>query len=324
LHYKPASGQLRNLLVISGALIVSIVTLVRFRTGNFVDGIGPIAGVFAYVCLALASVRRNANPRLLVLPGLATLVPLAATFGTSNRIVSQLPFFTGLWGFIGLVAISSGSGHRSFGATLAALICLTVTFLAVQDGLSAPYRLASRVDMQVNPTPLGWGSELKLDVITRDFIVTLRNRAEQEGFCKGDPAIDLSGTLPGAVFAMGGQLPVFPWIFAGYPFSYHFAREVLKRIDGSVLAQSWLITSDTPGSFSTPELQSYGIDFTAYRLVADLKHPLWHIREALCATSRSAPVLTDATAQPASRLRIRVAQPRRKCLRSEKSDLLNG
>jgi hypothetical protein len=116
---------------------------------------------------------------------------------------------------------------------------------------------------------------LKLDAITRDFIVTLRNRAEQEGFCQGDAAIDLSGRLPGAVFAIGGQMPVFPWIFAGYPFSDHFAREVLKRVDGSVLAQSWLITSDTPGSFSMSELQSYGIDFTAYRLVADLKHPLY-------------------------------------------------
>ena len=274
LHYKPAWGKLRDLLVVSGVLIVSMVTLLQFRTGN-VDGIGPIAGVFAYACLALASVRRDADPRLLVLLGLATLVPLAATFGTSNRFVSQLPFFAGLWGFIGLVAVSSGSGQRSLSATLAALICLTATFLAVQHGLSTPYRLASPVDMQVNPTPLGWGSELKLDVITRDFIVTLRNRAEQEGFCKGDPAIDLSGRMPGAVFAIGGQMPVFPWIFAGYPFSDHFAREVLKRIDGSVLAQSWLITSDTPGSFSMSELQSYGIDFTAYRLVADLRHPLY-------------------------------------------------
>ncbi|MHC2501528.1 putative membrane protein (GlpM family) [Bradyrhizobium barranii subsp. barranii] len=275
LHYKPASGTLRNLLVISGALIVSIVTLVQFWTSNFVDGIGPTAAVFAYVCLALASVRREADPRLLVLLGLATLIPLAATFGTSNRIIAQLPFFACLWGFIGLVAMSGGSGQGRFGATLAALICLTVTFHGIQSGLSAPYRLPTPVNKQVIPTPLGWGSELNLDAITRDFIMTLRNRAGQEGFCQGDAVIDLSGRLPGAVYAMGGQMPVFPWIFAGYPFSDHFAREVLKRVDGSVLTQSWLITSDTPGSFSVPELQSYGIDFTAYRLVVDLKHPLF-------------------------------------------------
>ena len=275
LHYKPVAGKLRRLLVISGALIVLIMALVQFRTGNFVDGIGPTAGVFALVCLALASVRRDADPRLLVLLGLATLIPLAATFGTSNRIISQLPFFAGLWGFIGLVAISIGSGQRRFGATLAALVCLIMTVLAVQDGLSAPYRLASPVAMQINPTPLGWGAELKLDVITKDFIVTLRNRAGQEGLCQGDAVIDLSGRLPGAVFAIGGQMPVFPWIFAGYPFSDHFAREVLKKVDSSVLSQSWLITSDTSGSFSMSELQSYGIDFAAYRLVADLKHPLY-------------------------------------------------
>ncbi|WP_354129673.1 hypothetical protein [Bradyrhizobium sp. RT3b] len=274
-RYNPASGRLRDLLVISCASVASIVTLVQFRTGGFVDGIGPATGVFAYVCLALACLRRDADCRLLILLGLATLVPLAATFGTSNRIVSQLPFFTGLWGFIGLVAISSGSAQRRFDATLAALICLTVAILAVQLGLSAPYRLASPIDMQMKLTPLGWGSELKLDVKTSDFIVTLRNRAKQEGFCQGNPAIDLSGVLPGVVVAIGGQMPVFPWIFAGYPFSDHFAREVLRRIDASVLAESWLVTSDAPGTFSMPKLQSYGIDFTAYRLVVDLKHPLY-------------------------------------------------
>jgi hypothetical protein len=128
--------------------------------------------------------------------------------------------------------------------------------------------------MQVNPTTLGWGSVLRLDVKTRDFIVTLRDRAKQEGFCQGDAAIDLSGSLPGAVFAIGGRMPVFPWIFAGYPFSDHFAREVLKRIDSSVLARSWLITREIPGAFSISELQSFGIDFAAYRLVADLNHPI--------------------------------------------------
>ena len=271
---KRVSGKLRNRLVIAGALIASIVTLVQFRTGAFVYKIAPAAGVFAFVCLSLACLRRDADFRLLSLLGLAALVPLAATFGTSNRIVSQLPFYAGLWGFVGLIALSSGSGERSFGTTLAALICLAVTSLAVQTGLSAPYRLTSPIEDQVNPTTLGWGSELKLDARTRDFIVALRTRAEQEGFCQGHAAIDLSGSLPGVVFVIGGRMPVFPWIFAGYPFSHPFAREVLKRIDDSLLAQSWLITNETPGSFSVSELQSFGVDFSAYRLVADLRHPI--------------------------------------------------
>jgi hypothetical protein len=86
--------------------------------------------------------------------------------------------------------------------------------------------------------------------------------------------IDLSGSLPGVVFAMGGWMPVFPWIFAGYPFSDHFAREVLKKVNGTLLAQSWLVTSDESGTFSMAQLRSYGIDFGAYRLVADLNHPI--------------------------------------------------
>ncbi|MCK1287612.1 hypothetical protein IVB41_27285 [Bradyrhizobium sp. 44] len=274
LRDKRASGKLRNGLVTTGAIIAATATVVQFRAGGFVYDIGPAAGVFAFVCLSLACLRKDADFGLIALLGLSALVPFAATFGTSNRIFSQLAFFTGLWGFVGLVALSSASGAKTFGATVAASICLVMTFLAVQVGLSVPYRLASPIDKQLNPTTLGWGAELKLDARTRDFIATLHNSAKQEGFCQGNAAIDLSGSLPGAVFAIGGRMPVFPWIFAGYSFSDPFAREVFKRIDGSLLAQSWLITSETPGSFSMSELQSFGIDFSAYRLVADVRHPL--------------------------------------------------
>jgi hypothetical protein len=40
------------------------------------------------------------------------------------------------------------------------------------------------------------------------------------------------------------------------------------------LAQSWLVTSDTPNSLSMQELASFGVNFSAYRLVADLPYPI--------------------------------------------------
>jgi len=268
------SRQLRKILILFGAVAVALINLFHLKRGGFVFSIGPAAGVFTYVVLSLACLPRHADFRLLSLLGLAALVPWAATFGTNNRIFTQLDFHVGLWGFVVLVAVSQSLGKKSIGAAAVASACLVFTFFAIQVGLNAPYRLAAPIAMQVNPTLLGWGSELKLDAKTSAFVQALQTSAKQEGFCRGNSVIDLSGSLPGVVFAIGGRMPVFPWIFAGYPFSDHFAREVLKRVDGAVLAQSWLVISDEPDTHSMAELQSYGIDFDAYRLVADLDHPL--------------------------------------------------
>jgi hypothetical protein len=121
---------------------------------------------------------------------------------------------------------------------------------------------------------MGWDSVLKVDSKTSEFIASLRKAATQSGFCQGDMAIDLSGSLPGAVFAIGGRMPVFPWLFAGYPFTDDFAREYLKRLGQTRLARAWLVTSDTRNSLSMQELQSFGVNFSAYRLVADLPYPI--------------------------------------------------
>ncbi len=113
LHDKRASGKLRNRLVISGALIASIVTLVQFRTGNFVWNWPDRRRI--RICLSFPCHVAPETQIFACLPARScNAVPLAATFGTSNRIVSQLPFFAGLWGFVGLVALSGGSGQREF------------------------------------------------------------------------------------------------------------------------------------------------------------------------------------------------------------------
>jgi hypothetical protein len=47
----------------------------------------------------------------------------------------------------------------------------------------------------------------------------------------------------------------------------------LKQLGPERLRQSWLITGSS-GSFSIEELSALGVRFSAYRLVAELNHPL--------------------------------------------------
>lgn len=254
------------------ALVLSVQATRDLRSAELVYRIGPTMGALTFIVLSLACIRKDANFRLLGLLGLAALLPLAATFGSADRIFEQLDFFCGVWGIIAVVSIADASGQQSFRVATAAAVCLAFVYAAIQSGLSAPYRLAAAVDMQMKSTMLGWGSELKLDMKTSKFIETLQQRAKEEGFCRNDPAIDLGSARPGIVFAIGGRALVFPWIISGYQFSEQFGGEVLKMVGEARLMRTWLITGES--SFSMEQLKSFGIDLTAYKLVVELDDPL--------------------------------------------------
>jgi hypothetical protein len=235
---------------------------------------GTATGIFAFCALSLACLRNEAPVRLIAVLGIGALIPWAATLGTSSAVRSQLVFYIGLSTFIGMFGISMAARWNIFAVTLASCVGLYTTYSAIGLGLATPYRLAAPVAAQLVPTEMGWGSVLKVDSKTSEFVASLRKAAAQSGFCQGDMAIDLSGSLPGAVFAIGGRMPVFPWLFAGYPFTSDFAREYLKRLGQTRLALAWLVTSDTRNSLSMQELQSFGVNFSAYRLVANLPYPI--------------------------------------------------
>jgi hypothetical protein len=260
------------------ALFVMTIFMLRhvWRPFTHTDAetVGTASGIFAFCALSLACLRNDAPVRLIAAMGIAALIPWAATLGTSSAVRLQLVFYIGLSAFIGIFAISMAAKWNTLAVTLASCAGLYTTYSAIELGLATPYRLAAPVAAQLVSTEIGWGSVLKLDSKTSEFVSSLRKAAAQSGFCQGDMAIDLSGSLPGSVFAIGGRMPVFPWLFAGYPFSADFAREYLKRVGQARLAQAWLITSDTPNSLLMQDWQSFGVDFAAYRLVADLPYPI--------------------------------------------------
>jgi len=256
------------------APIISAVMLVRTLSHLNAYSIGLATGTLAFCALSLAGLRKDADARLIALLGVAALIPWIATWGASGAVRPQLVYYSAIPSFIALVGVTLAARRNMVAVTLASCAGLYLTFSALQLGLASPYRLAAPVAMQVVPTPMGWGSVLKLDSRTSEFVTKLRDDSSQAGFCQGGAAIDLSGGLPGAVFAMGGRMPVFPWISAGYPFSEHFAQEYLKRVGQVRLARSWLITAETPNTFSRQEWESLGINFAAYRLVDDLPHPV--------------------------------------------------
>lgn len=254
--------------------VVMVAALWRTIPNRHPFRIVTASGVLAFSVLSIACLKNDIELRLIGLLGVAALLPWVATLGTANPVSMQLGFYAGLSGLVALAGATFLHRHAAVAVTAVAAVALYLTFSAIQSGLASPFRLAAPVTSQAIPTELGPTAELKLDGKTSAFVMALQKAAQQGGFCRGDIAVDLSGSLPGAVFAIGGHMPVFPWILSGYPFSNHLAQEYLKRLGQPQLERAWLITGETPGSFSIRMWQSIGIDFADYRLVRDLRHPI--------------------------------------------------
>lgn len=261
-------------------VVFIIVVVLVFRTELHdlrhmdVGNLGPVTGTTAFCALTLATLRDDVDVRLIAALGIASLVPWAATAGSASRVELQLVYYCGLSGFIACFAVSLAARFNIIAVTATSCVGLYVAFSGIGFGLQGPFRLAATIPMQTVPTAMGWGAELKLDVKTNEFVSSLQAAARNGGFCQGDMAVDLSGSLPGAVFVIGGRMPVFPWILAGYAYSDGFARAYLNRLGSARLAQSWLVTSTNVGAFTQRQLESFGVDFTAFQLIADLREPV--------------------------------------------------
>ncbi|MET3361451.1 hypothetical protein [Bradyrhizobium ottawaense] len=227
-------------------------------------------GGFAMLSIAC---RRGISLKWIALLALIGLIPWAATLGSAGRVCFQVALFPGL-SLMVLVVATALVLPRSFGLTLACFVGVYLVYRATAAGLTSPYRLATPIMLQTLPTRIGPDSTLKLDERTRQFIHTLQSDVASHGFCLGDLAIDLSGEVPGAVFAIGGRMPVFPWIFAGYPSSHRLASEYLRMVGPERLRRAWLILGTGGHALKKEEWEGLGLDFASRALIDNLTHPV--------------------------------------------------
>lgn len=263
---------LRPFFVVAAIAIILDATLSQvFRPNTYRIGIQTAA--IAFSVMTLGWLKKPTDFRLIKLLSLATLIPWTATLGSSAPIHQELVFVFGLWLIVAFAAFVLVVQNSIAFVTTTSVVALCLCFFALNSGVSSPYRLPSTLAAQLFPTRIGWGSVLKLDNRTAEFISAMRMATKQNGFCAGAAAIDVSGDRPGTVFIIDGKMPIFPWIFGGYSISNYFGEEYFKRLGPEGLKQSWLITG-SPGQFSMEQLRTFGLDFSKYRSVAEVRSPL--------------------------------------------------
>ena len=183
-----------------------------------------------------------------VLPLSATLAmfPYALAFGTNNNNWFQSALGCAFWLFAALPLVGRFSlgGPRYAGAMvplLAAGQLMVAVFLSVS--MNHPYRQMEPLRDQDQITHIGPGhTPIAMSVDTALYLDTLQQIATAAGLASQDPVIDLTGRMPGALFALDATAIGDAWIVGGYPGSAVMARSALSTVSCDILARAWVLS----------------------------------------------------------------------------------
>ncbi len=274
-HLKPDQRYLRKgaIVVLSLAALLGLGLVWREELGPWC-GTFLTAFAFQLFCLLLLTSRKKPDLRLFAMLSLAALIPWAATAGTGRYFPMNATFYGGILAFIILKAARSTASSKA-AYPVVSLSLLGLLAVVLSSAAAEPYRLAAPIWQQNVPLSVGPQlGTLYVDRRTYSFISTLQDKARLAGLVSGTPILDLTGSDPGVVLALGGKPPRIPWILGGYDFSLPLLEMVINGMTPEERRRAWLLWDEPPSTFPLDTLRHLGIDPSKnYQVVAALPHP---------------------------------------------------
>jgi hypothetical protein len=193
-----------------------------------------------------------------------SMLPFAYAFGTDRPYWLNAQGASLFWVLSGAVLVSDPIFGRKASRMLlpiSAISCILSVFI-ISGSIGHPMRQNASLRLMNKSIAIGAvNSELFVSGEFFDYLDALRRYADKGGFKHGTPIIDLTGSSPGVVFALGGVAPGAPWLLGGYPGSNYYANAILDGVDCMEIAQSWILSSpDQAGKLSPEILERYGVD----------------------------------------------------------------
>jgi hypothetical protein len=192
------------------------------------------------------------------------VLPYAYAFGTGNNYWSTAGRAGLFWFLAGIVVCAGFPIANAVWQKLlpAAAVALVVSTAVLYASMENPYRQTQPLRLQRSAIDIG-KSRLFLPEGTAAYIRDLHQLAAANGFRAGDPALDLTGSSPGSIYAMGARPPGVAWTLGGYPGSSDFLKSALDDETCEAIAASWILTEPSaPARFSYELLRQFGIDIT--------------------------------------------------------------
>ena len=246
-------------------------------------------------------------------------LPVTFSFGTNHNYWLKAIGAVIFWVLAGLVLVVPAMNHQRFKSMVISLALAgqMMTVVVIDYAIEHPYRQPQPLRENDYPVALGEaGSTLILAGSSGQYVSEAMGLAERGSFSRGTPMIDLTGSSPGLLYAIGAKSIGLPWFQGGYPGSNEYARDALKRVACEELAVAWLLTEHgIPREISADVLSNFGADIGSdYKVIgtlATVENPVQngggHPRQTqqLLKPIRSAETMTAAciTARTGTRLK---------------------
>ncbi|MDR1166471.1 MAG: hypothetical protein LBO66_11525 [Deltaproteobacteria bacterium] len=260
----------------------------RLRWHNVLAGYllwAPALGLFASSQFKdFAIDPKRAKPPLLRLFFFVLLLTLVYGAGSNNSVflsVSLASFFAFLALLI-LLARQTPPRFWLYRASSLSVLALFISVGIVVSSVGQPYRQPySLVSYGVPQSVRDGGAPLNFAPPVARYLMGLKFIARESGFTPGTPLIDLTGRVPGAIYALNTYTPRAFWLDSLNPGAQEYARRFFGKMTCAQIASAWLIWENNPASppLSPLLLRDSGIDTETDYLLAGATVYASHFRE---------------------------------------------
>ncbi len=204
------------------------------------------------------------------------VLPYAYAFGSGVNYWILAASAGIFWILAGLIFLSpfASSGKLVVLLSPLGLAAQLLTVSLVLSGMEAPYRQPQPLHENNYKIEIGKpGSSLMLSKGFAQYFTEIVRGANESGFKKKTPMIDLTGQSPGILYALGASNIGQAWTIGGYPGSETLAIAALSKVTCQELAAAWLLSEPYgPRKIEPKILLSFNADITTdFEIVATFK-----------------------------------------------------
>jgi hypothetical protein len=209
------------------------------NNSNFIVAMPMLAGLAMALVIGRQHLFRD-HWTDIALSAFFVFCPYIYAFGTGNRVSIQALGAIVFWP-IALTLLLRTITPEAMQIRLLSVIAVLISLLTVGlvgNRMTKPYAQNGPLHAQQVPTRIGpsGASELLLDERMAEYINSLRDLAPAG--LDGEVMLDLTGTHPGTVFALGAKAIVSPWMIGGHAGSNAAAARALAGVPCDLLARA--------------------------------------------------------------------------------------
>lgn len=177
--------------------------------------------------------------------GLLFAMPFATGFGTATPWLAHVG--GDLYAFLLVIVLCGRLFFAERTARLLELVAILFCPVALLVSAFAPLELQNSIFKQTELVSLPFTADkIRVETLTRDYLVGLRRIAVAGGLKADTPIFDLSGGAPGTALLLNNRAPVYSWVLPMLPGSIATADGIWAATPPDQQRRAWIVGDVDP------------------------------------------------------------------------------